>query len=68
MLAQDQEVINKEMQAILDQYTYIFKEPTNFLPPREVEHTIPLREGIEAINVRPYSYAYFQNFEIQQQV
>lgn len=68
ILAQDQEVINKEMQAILDQYTDFFKEPTNLLPPRQVEHSIPLCEGTEAINVRPYIYAYFQKSEVQQQV
>lgn len=68
MLVQDQGVINKEMQAILDQYKDIFEEPTNLPPPREVEHTIPLREGTKAINVRPYRYAYFQKSEIEQQV
>jgi hypothetical protein len=32
---------------------------------RKVDHYITLKESTEPINVRPYSYAYFQKEEIE---
>ena len=57
-----------DMQGLLEEYTDIFKEPTKLPPAREVEHRIPLKEGVEPVNVRPYMYAYFQKAEIEKQV
>jgi hypothetical protein len=53
---------------VLDKYTEIFKEPTQLPPKHEIDHNIPLKEGIEPVNVRPYRYAYFQKAEIEKQV
>jgi hypothetical protein len=47
------------MRQILDKYTEIFKEPTQLPLKHEIDHNIPLNEGIEPVNVRPYRYAYF---------
>ncbi|KAJ0009679.1 hypothetical protein Pint_32977 [Pistacia integerrima] len=57
-----------DMQSLLDQYSDIFAEPTTRPPTRDVEHTIQLKEGTEVVNVKPYCYAYFQKFKIEQQV
>ena len=46
----------------------IIQEPKHLLPIREIDHHINLKEGTEAINVRPYMYAYFQKAEIEKQV
>ncbi|KAL5582355.1 hypothetical protein UlMin_014797 [Ulmus minor] len=35
---------------------------------REIDHCIPLKDGTEPTNVRPYRYAYFQKAEIEKQV
>ena len=57
-----------DMQGLLEEYTDIFEEPTKLPPAREVEHRIPLKKGVEPVNVRPYKYAYFQKDEIEKQV
>ncbi|KAE8698902.1 hypothetical protein F3Y22_tig00110597pilonHSYRG01052 [Hibiscus syriacus] len=39
------------------------------LPPTcKIDHKILLQDGTKAINVRPYRYAYFQKYEIENQV
>ena len=40
-----------DMQGLLAEYTNIFEEPTKLPPAREVEHRIPLKEGVEPVNV-----------------
>ena len=56
------------MQAVIQSYSEVFDEPKSLPPSREIDHIISLKEGIEAINVRPYRYAYFQKAEIEKQV
>jgi hypothetical protein len=57
-----------DMKEIINNFEDIFYEPTQLPPAREVDHCIPLKEGTEPINVRPYRYAYFQKTEIEKQV
>ena len=57
-----------DMQGLLEEYTDIFEEPTKLPPTREVEHHIPLKEGVELMNVWLYRYAYFQKAGIEKQV
>lgn len=59
------EEVHLEMQAILQAYSKIFAESKSLLPTLEIDHNILLKEGTEAINVRPYRYAYFQKDEIE---
>ena len=56
------------MQQILGEFEDVFQEPFKLPPLREIDHHIPLKEGTQPINVRPYRYAYFQKAEIEKQV
>ena len=60
--------IQPEMESLLRQFREVFQEPTELPPSREIEHTIPLKGGTDAVNVRPYRYAHFQKDEIERQV
>ena len=57
-----------ELQPLLVRFTELFKEPTQLPHSREVEHQIVLKDGVDAVNVRPYRYAHFQKEEIEKQV
>ena len=65
---QNNEELSSDMQAVLEEYSDVFDAPTSLPPTREIDHKIPLKDGTEAINVRPYRYAYFQKTEIENQV
>lgn len=61
-------IMQSDMQRVLEAYEDIFKETTTLFSFREVDYCIPLKDGIEPINVRPYRYAHFQKNEIEKQV
>ena len=65
---QNNEELSSDMQAMLEEYSDVFVASTSLPPAREIDHKIPLKDGTEAINVRPYRYAYFQKTEIENQV
>ena len=46
-------------------FRHIFDEPTDLPPFREFNHSIPLKPGVEPINIRPYRYPYFQKAEVE---
>ena len=56
------------MQQTLENYAYMFKEPTTLPLLRDIDHHILLKEVTQPINVQPYRYAYFQKIEIKKQV
>ena len=56
------------MQQILVEYSDLFQKPTQLPPLWDIDHNIPLKEGTEPVNVRPYWYAYFQKSKIEKQV
>ncbi|CAL1391412.1 unnamed protein product [Linum trigynum] len=60
--------VPQDLQDILRDFGDLFDEPSQLPPRRQIEHRITLKEGTEAINVRPYRYAYFQKGEIEEQV
>ena len=60
--------LNDDFRVILKEFNGIFESPDGLPPPRDIEHTITLKEGTDPINVRPYRYAYFQKDEIERQV
>lgn len=56
------------MKPIIAEFTDLFATSTHLPPSREIEHRIPLKEGTDPVNVRPYRYAYYQKDEIERQV
>lgn len=57
-LAADQKVHSPGLIDVLEQYSEVFKEPQGLPPVREqFDHKIPLKEGTDAINLRPYRYS-----------
>lgn len=58
-----------ELSELLQEYIDIFEEPTS-LPPHRAnhDHKIPLMEGSNPVNQRPYHYALYQNTEIDKMV
>ncbi|XP_042017275.1 uncharacterized protein LOC121765260 [Salvia splendens] len=51
------EEIWPELKLILDENEAIFAEPSSLPPPGEQDHKIILKEGSNAVNIRPYKYA-----------
>ncbi|KAG2663117.1 hypothetical protein I3760_16G012600 [Carya illinoinensis] len=58
--ADSEDLIHPSMQAVLQEYSDVFSEPSSLPPIRAVDHNIPLKEGTELVNVRPYRYAHYQ--------
>ena len=44
------------MQNILDSFSDVFEEPKGLPPCRLHDHRIVLKEGVQAVNCRPYRY------------
>ncbi|CAL9217877.1 unnamed protein product [Arabidopsis halleri] len=60
--------IPDDMKPLLQDYGDLFQPPVKLSPSRAIEHHIPLKEGTDPVNVRPYRYAHFQKDEIEKQV
>jgi hypothetical protein len=58
----------KELRELLENFVEVFKEPTGLSPKRPKEHTINLKAGCDAVNVRPYRYPHHHKNEIEKQV
>jgi hypothetical protein len=55
-------------QQLLDSYEHLFAEPSTLPPSRSCDHIIPLIEGAQLVNVRPYRFSPAMKDEIEQQV
>jgi hypothetical protein len=53
---------------LLENYSSLFAVQTSLPPHRLVDHHIPLLDGANPVNVRPYRYPQFQKQEIENQV
>ena len=62
------EVQQGELARVLKDCQGIFEEIIELPPAREVDHKIPIKREVEAINVRLYKYPYLMKFEIEKQV
>jgi len=49
-----------EKEEIIKDNKEVFVEPKGLPPRRTIDHKIPLKERVEAINVRPYRYPYLK--------
>ena len=56
----NEEAIPVPVQVLLKQYDDLFQEPNQLPPHRSHDHRIPLKEGISAVNVRPYRHSTLQ--------
>ncbi|KAJ9540003.1 hypothetical protein OSB04_026509 [Centaurea solstitialis] len=56
------------VQAVIGEFEQIFNMPRELPPQRGKEHAINLKEGTEAVNVRPYRYPHYQKNEIEKLV
>lgn len=61
--------MNSTLQLLLTEFGDIFLEPTKLPPIRDNHnHKIPLLEGANPVNQRPYRYALYQKNEINKMV
>ncbi|MCH79346.1 RNA-directed DNA polymerase (Reverse transcriptase), partial [Trifolium medium] len=59
---------SQELEQLLNLCAEVFQDPKGLPPKRMKEHVIALKEGEEAVNVRPYRYPYHHKNEIERQV
>lgn len=57
-----------EIQEVLQQHQQVFSEPSGLPPGCETDHAIPLREGTDPVNMRPFRYPHIQKNEIERLV
>ncbi|XP_052723768.1 uncharacterized protein LOC128193723 [Vigna angularis] len=57
-----------DIMQILERYADVFHEPNSLPPDRGMTHPIPLKEGTDPVNVRPYRYPHVMKGEIEKQV
>jgi len=53
---------------MLRQCRGVFEEMKGLPPSREIDHKIPIKPGVEAMNVRPYRYPYLLKAKIEKKV
>ena len=53
---------------MLEHFDALFEEPTTLPPPRECDHSIPLKENSTPPNVRPYRVPHHQKAEMEKQI
>lgn len=56
------------IQQVLDQYQEVFAEPIGLPPKRNCDHKIPLLEGTQPVNLRPYRHTPALKDEIERRV
>lgn len=61
--------ISEEAQRLLEEFPELMNEPTELPPSRlDFDHTIPLLEGANSVNIRPYRYPAVQKSVIEELV
>jgi hypothetical protein len=60
--------IPPEVQAILDQFSLVFTEPSGLPPRRAVSHSIPLIDGARPVQIRPYRLTPELKDEVEKQI
>ena len=57
-----------ELQQVLDQHATLFQDPKGLPPQRKYDHSIPLQQGTQPVNLKPYRYSPAQKDEIERQL
>jgi hypothetical protein len=60
--------IDSRLETILLQFAELFSEPVGLPPSRQCDHAIPLIDGAQPCNVKPYRYPPLLKDEIEKQV
>lgn len=60
--------VPEEIQQVIDSFAQVFEPPTGLPPRRSCDHKIPLMEGAQPVNIRPYCYSPKLKTEIEKQV
>ncbi|KAJ9553883.1 hypothetical protein OSB04_017928 [Centaurea solstitialis] len=60
--------IHPDIDALLDRYQELFKEPNSIPPHRVIDHRIHLFPNTKPVNVRPYRYPHYQKAEMEKLV
>jgi hypothetical protein len=55
------------MDALLEEFAWLFEEPQGLPPRRHLRHRIRLKPGTGAVALRPYRYAHAQKDELERQ-
>jgi hypothetical protein len=56
------------VQEVLHKYSELFQEPKSLPPQRNCDHSIPLQQGTQPVNIKPYRYSLTQKDEIEKQL
>lgn len=68
LIAIHTEELPPEVAQILLEYEDLFMEPTELPPRRECDHKIPLMQGAQPVNIRPYRHKLELKDEIERQI
>jgi hypothetical protein len=60
-----QQNLPEQIQQLLDSFADLFQEPTELPPSRSCDHTIPLIEGVQPVNMRPYRFSPAMKDEVE---
>lgn len=58
--------IPPDLTNLLTDFADVFQEPTSLPPERSHDHKIPLKDGANPVNIRPYRYGSLQKDVIEQ--
>ncbi|KAJ4775101.1 polyprotein [Rhynchospora pubera] len=58
-------MLPKSLHNLIDRYQDLFQEPKELPPPRNHDHNIPIKEGSDPVNLRPYRYSHTQKDEVE---
>ena len=55
----------EDIQELIQQHGNLVQEPKTLPPHRQGDHSIPLLEGVQPVNIKPYRYNPMQKDEIE---
>ncbi|GJW11766.1 putative mitochondrial protein [Tanacetum coccineum] len=67
-VSSEPQFVPKELHKVVDQYADVFVVPRKLPPQRSYDHKIPLLEGIQPVNIRPYRHPPTQKDAIEAMV
>lgn len=56
-----------QLQQLMKKHHRVFEEPEGLPPRRDIDHHIPIKVGVNPVNLRPYRYPHLQQNEIEKQ-